>query len=108
NSGHYRDPLPLADGSVVVVHDPNQGADTGNGTPASSIYSFRLKTLATATNGYLAADQTLTAGLSKSVTYWSPDVSISYGGTLWELQPAEVRSRAVPPSTAFALPSIEQ
>src|SRR5579862_2929288 len=108
NSGHYRDPLPLSDGSVIVVHDPTQGQDTGNGTPASSIYSFRLKTLAQAANGYMAADKTLTAGLTKSVTYWSPDVSVSYSGTLWELQPVEVRPRTVPPLTGFSLPSIEQ
>src|SRR5262249_42242644 len=104
----YRDPLPLADGSVIVVHDPTKGADTGNGTPASSIYSFRLKTLTTAANGYMTAGQTFTAGLSKSVTYWSPDASISYKGTVGELQPVELHARAVPASTAASLPSIEQ
>ena len=108
HSGHYRDPLVLSDGSVIAAHDAHTGADTGNGTPASSSYAFRLQTRAPASNGYMAASQYLTAGVSKTVVYWSPDASVTYTGPLWELHPVEVRPRSVPPVTAFTLPAIEQ
>ena len=69
NVNRYRDPLPLSNGELVVVHDN------------------RLKFL----------DGTpLTAGLSANVSWWTPDVLETFNGTLWELQPAEVRARPRP------------
>lgn len=44
-------------------------------------------------NGFLAADQYLTGGISKTIRYWSPDNDIQWSGTLWELNPVEVVSR---------------
>jgi hypothetical protein len=41
----------------------------------------------------------LTGGITKSVSWWDPDVLVSYSGPLWELSPVEVRSRPVPPDT---------
>ncbi len=44
--------------------------------------------------------EALTPGLVKSVSYWDPDVLVSYDGPLWELSPVEVRAREVPAATA--------
>jgi hypothetical protein len=70
NVNRYRDPLPLANGELVVVHD------------------FRLK---------FADGTALTSGLTANVSWWTPDVLSSFNGTLWELQPVEVRPRPRPP-----------
>jgi hypothetical protein len=69
NVNRYRDPLPLANGELVVVHD--QRLKFADGTP-------------------------LTAGLSASVSWWTPDTLKTFNGTLWELQPVEVRARPRP------------
>ena len=65
----YRDPLPLANGSLLVVHD------------------MRIKSLAL---------ETLTPGTSVNVSYWSPDVLVTHDGPLWEMSPVEVRARPRP------------
>ena len=72
----YRDPLPLANGELVFVHD------------------FRLK----------FADLTaLTPGLTTSVSWWTPDVLATFNGTLWEMNPVEVRARPRPTPRATPL-----
>jgi Hydrazine synthase alpha subunit middle domain len=70
NANRYRDPLPLASGELLFVHD------------------FRLK---------FADGTPLTQGLTTNVSWWTPDVLASFNGTLWELQPVEVRARPRPP-----------
>ena len=66
---HYRDPLPLANGSLLVVHD------------------MRIKSLEL---------EPLTSGMNASVSYWSPDVLVTHDGPLWEMSPVEVRARPRP------------
>ncbi|MFP5247179.1 MAG: hypothetical protein ACLGH0_10835, partial [Thermoanaerobaculia bacterium] len=88
-SGHYRDPLPLSDGTLLVVHTSEARGDENEGTRESpkSRYAFRIKAL----------DGTfLTSGISESVTYWDPDVRVTWSGELWELSPVEVRARPRP------------
>jgi hypothetical protein len=98
NSGHYRDPLPLADGTLIAAHTAETDLDTNIGTTANprSRYDFRLKTLRLSSNGYWVSDQPLTPGISKTISYYNPDVVVSYSGPLWELQPVEVRARPRP------------
>ena len=105
HSGHYRDPLLLSDGTLVAAHTAETRAAYNEGTRANPIprYRFRLKTLSVAGNGYYEADQPLTAGISKSVSYWDPDVLVSYSGELWELQPVEVRATPRPAATTASL-----
>lgn len=69
DTDRYRDPLPLANGSLLVVHD------------------FRIKSLDL---------ESLTPGTSVNVSYWSPDVLVTHNGPLWELTPVEVRARPRP------------
>jgi hypothetical protein len=88
-SGHYRDPLPLADGTLVAVHTAETRADANEGTRAApkSRYAFRLETM---------AGEALTQGIQGSVSYWDPDVLVSWSGEMWELNPVEVRARPRP------------
>lgn len=96
--GLFREPLPLAGGQLVAVHTADSSEESGNNTTNSS-YEFRLKTLKQGADGYWVADQALTNGITKTISYWSPDVIVSYSGVLWELNPVEVRQRPAPPLT---------
>jgi hypothetical protein len=88
-SGHYREPLPLANGTLLVVHTSQTRGDENVGTRAApqSLYAFRIKTL---------AGEALTQGIQGSVSYWDPDVLVSWSGEMWELSPVEVRARTRP------------
>ena len=101
-TGHFRNPLPMSDGHMIAAHTA-QYANAG-ATP----YLFRLKQLTAGAGGYLEAAANLTAGISKTVSYWSPDNQVTYSGLFSELSPVEVRARSVPPSTAFQLKAPEQ
>lgn len=110
HSGLYRDILPLTDGSFLTVHTAETRADYNDGSRANpiSLYDFRIKTLVPAGNGYYEGGTPLTNGISKSVTYYDPDVLVTYSGELWELQPVEVRPRTRPGHTPTPLPDPEQ
>jgi hypothetical protein len=99
--GRYRDPLPLSDGQFVAVWTDQWQYAYNAGTrefPVSN-YAFRLQRLSLGA-GTATPVEALTPGISKSVSYWDPDVLVTYSGVLWELSPVEVRARAVPPLTA--------
>lgn len=110
HSGLYRDPLPLSDGSVIAVHTSatQQDSNTGSRENPQSRYSFRLQTLKAGANGSQVADQFLTPGISKNLSWWDPDVKVTYNGPLWELQPVEVRTRPRPTRLTVTLPGPEQ
>jgi Hydrazine synthase alpha subunit middle domain len=108
NSGHYRDPLPMSNGTLIAAHTTETDLDSNIGTRANphSRYDFRLKTLKYSSNGFWVSDQPLTPGITKSLSYYDPDVLVSYNGPLWELQPVEVRPRPRPyrPAPGLAAP----
>lgn len=116
NSGHYRDPLVLSDGSMLAAHtfetrqDRNEGTTTpdfANAYPQSR-YAFRLRTLKKQANGVWTADQPLTNGIFKDISYYSPDTLTHYSNALWELQPVEVKARPKPARRVAALSAPEQ
>ena len=110
HSGLYRNPLPMADGLLVAAHTSETRADRNDGTRAfpQSRYRFRLKTI-TPSGQYWVPGQTLTgAGIVETISYWDPDVLVSYTGELWELDPVEVRARPRPPRRTTALLGPEQ
>jgi hypothetical protein len=110
HTGHYRNPLPLSDGSLVASHTAETRMDRNVGTRALPVsrYDFRLKTLQAA-GGYLVAGTPITNGITKTLWYWDPDVRVDYvNATLWELDPVEVCPRTRPSPLAPALPSPEQ
>ncbi|HWU52248.1 MAG TPA: hypothetical protein VN153_05475, partial [Tahibacter sp.] len=109
-SGHFRNPLPLSDGQLIAAHTMQwrQAGNDGTRTAPQPRYQFRLKRLVLGPGGYYVAAENLTAGISKSVSFWDPDYAVSYNGPLWELSPVEVRARPVPPMTTAQLRPPEQ
>lgn len=97
HTGLYRNPLPLSDGRIVVVHTAETRPDqnTGSTTAPRSRYQFSLKWLMQV-NGTWTAGEALTAAINASATWWSPDELVTYNGPLWQLDPIEVRPRARP------------
>ena len=107
HSGHYRDPLALADGALISAHTYETRADANEGSVAAPLsrYDFRLRTLdVEPSHGFLEADLELTSGLSRRVEYFNPDILVIYDGPLWELSPAEVRVRVAPPIRSSEIP----
>lgn len=102
-TGHYRDPIKLLDGTIVAAwtyqSDSYKLGDRANPTPN---YDFRLISL-TGTPPNMSKGAFLTPGISKSISYFDPDVRVTYNGPLWELQPVEVVARPEPPTTTTAL-----
>jgi len=96
--GLFREPLPVVGGQLIAVHTDDKAEENGSGV-TNSDYEFRLKTLKKGGDGYWTADQLLTSGISKTISYWSPDVMVTYSGVLWELNPVEVRQRSAPSLT---------
>ncbi|NJN84332.1 MAG: hypothetical protein HC802_20010, partial [Caldilineaceae bacterium] len=96
HSGHYREPLPLSDGTLVAVHTAETRADHKGDPTTDSRYDFRLKTLKLGANGFWEANQPLTGGISKTLSFWDPDKMVTFSGNLWELNPVEVRPRSRP------------
>ncbi len=113
HTGHYRNPLPLSDGSVLASHAPATGIARELGTRASPnpSHRFRLTRLTAVGNGILAASATPllgSTGIVRRVEYWDPDVRVVYEGPMWELGAVEVRARPAPPQTAETIESPEQ
>jgi hypothetical protein len=106
--GHFRDPLKLTSGEWIAAYTSYQGQAGNAGTRAAPdpFYKFRLHRLNASSAPYSAAAP-LTAGISKAITFWDPDVSVSYSGPLWELSPVEIRARTAPPLTAESMESPE-
>jgi mono/diheme cytochrome c family protein len=96
-SGHYREPLPLEDGTLLAVHTSELRADSNDGTRSApkSRYAFRIRTLVPQNGTYVPGDA-LTTGIQGSVSYWDPDELVTWSGEMWELSPVEVRARPRP------------
>ena len=105
HSGHYRDPLPLSDGTLVAAHTAETREDDNIGTGANpqSRYDFRLKPLAEQPDGFYLPGTPLTGGIPATISYWDPDALVSWTGTLWELSAVEIRPRAIPAQGTTAL-----
>lgn len=109
HSGLYRDPLMLSSGTLIASHTPETRVDANTGTRPhpGTRYDLRLKTIVPLDNGYWGAGAPITPTINKSVTYWDPDVLVSYSDPLWQWQAVEVRSRPRPPRRSAALPVVE-
>ena len=109
NSGKYRNPLPLSNGTLLSVHSNSTFDDKNTGTRKNPIsrYDFRIKSLKLSGSVYVP-DQLLTTGITKSISYYDPDTLCSFSGTLWEIDPVEVRSRTIPTKRVSTLPSPEK
>jgi hypothetical protein len=108
HTGLYREPLPMANGTLVAVHTFSTQRDQNMGTRVNpkSRYDLRLRALASY-GAHFAPVLTLTNGISKTVSWWAPDELVTYSGLLWELNPVEVRARQRPPRLTAPLPGPE-
>jgi len=108
DTGYYRNPLPMTDGTLLAVHTPATGQLTNLGTTAAPSWSYQYRIVRLTQQGaFFAASTPLTNGIQKSLSWWTPDVQASYNGALWELDPVEVVARAVPTPSTSSLPAIE-
>jgi Hydrazine synthase alpha subunit middle domain len=104
HSGHYRDPLMLSSGDLIAAHTFETHREYST---TQSYYDFRLRKLEK-TGSVFKATTALTAGIKKAVSWWNPDAKLEFDGTLWELQPTELRARVRPNVTTTPLPQPEQ
>lgn len=110
HTGHYRDPLPLSDGTLIAAHANTTELEprvNGCGAPPS-IYDFRLRTILPGPGGFSESGQDLTGGIVESVQWYCAGSIRSYSGPMWELQPVEVIPRPRPATSAKPIPSFEQ
>lgn len=98
--GRYRNPLPLSTGQMVAVYTSSRVVEKG--------INFRLHHLKSLAGDTFEAGSPLTAGINKSVTWWTPDESKTYNGSLWELEPVEVVARARPTAQSTVLEQPER
>ena len=107
--GLYRNPLPMASGSLVASYTANGSVvDANLGTAAfpKSAYKYRLVAL-TNNNGTWSAATNLTGGFTNVVSYWSGSTRVTHTNGLWELQPVEVISNKVPARLSASVASVE-
>jgi hypothetical protein len=97
HTGHYRNPLLTTDGRLFASHTGYRGTATNLGTRANprTPFDFRVKRLQRSGTWY-APTTALTAGITRHLQYFDPDVLVSYNGPMWELSPVEVVARAAP------------
>ncbi len=96
--GLSRTPLMTTDGLLIASHTTNtlQDQNIGTSTQPASRFDFRIKTM-TKVGSYYVPGTNLTTGITKTVSFWDPDSTISYNNvTMWELQPVEVVARTQP------------
>jgi len=113
--GTYRNPLPMADGTLLAAfatNTPSADSNIGTDTLPQSRYKFRLYSLKQS-GALWFADQPLTPGLSNNATgagvvQYVNGQLVTNTGALWEYEPVEVRSRSLPPVLANSVNGTEQ
>ncbi len=107
--GHFRNPTPLSDGSLIAVRTTSAVQDTAPSGILSSQYDFHLSRLQLSGSYYVPVEKVIPAGLTKSISYWDnqPYSQVTYSGVMWELDPVEVRARPRPVQHSNPLPAIE-
>jgi hypothetical protein len=97
----YRNPVPLANGSLLAVHSTMTQNDSNIGTAAAPLsrFAFRLRSLiSNGTN--MIPDSSITFTSPQNVTniqYYAYGSLVTYtGAPLWELDPVEVVVRNKP------------
>lgn len=108
--GLYRNPLPMANGTLLASYTATATAlDTNIGTatnPKSSFANFRLAAL-TNNNGNWSFSSNLLSAFTNSVSYWNGASRVTHTNGFWELQPVEVVSRKIPTRLNASVASVE-
>jgi len=117
--GMFRDPVVLADGTLLASHTSNvyYEDETVTNPPYPAPYTlssrndFAIRRVVAGPGGHLTVGpRLLAAPIVESVSYFDNDRYriVDYSGPLWELQPVELRPREAPPSHTDPLPAIER
>ena len=104
--GFSRDPLTLTNGTLIASHTPETRANQNEGTRANPLprYDFKIKTYRTNVAGDYVPDTIISNLDDANISYFDPDVLVTYNGPLWELQPVEIVTRTPPPMTVSEIP----
>ncbi len=103
--GFFREPVTLGDGQLLAVHtsETRQAGNDGTRANPQPRYDFTIKSVVpNGNNDWVPSDRLTTLG-NVTISYYDPDVLVSYTGPLWELSPVEVVARSVPPMTQETL-----
>jgi hypothetical protein len=104
-TGHYRNPLRLSNGSIVVSHTPEYRLNN-----ASTPYLLQLKMLVPNLFGSdHVAGASLTGGIVKDIRWWTDEASPrQYVGPLNEHDAVEVRARPRPTTRVTPIADVEK
>ncbi|MBI1848940.1 MAG: CHRD domain-containing protein [Planctomycetes bacterium] len=108
--GHFRNPTPLTDGTMIAVHTASPFFDRAISGPLSSRYDFKLVCMQRSGSTWTNTGRLIPGGISKTIAYWDNYgyQPINYSGPMWELDPVEVVARTRPARHANPLPAIER
>ncbi len=103
--GFFREPLVLNDGQILAVHtaETRRAGNDGSTANPNPRYDFTIKSLSQNQAGDWVPAERITNLGSVNVSYYDPDVLVTYNGPLWELSPVEVVARTAPPYTTEVL-----
>jgi hypothetical protein len=109
DTGFFRNPTVLASGKLIASHTDASGYldDDGSAERPDWNYDYRLREL-TQQGTFYVPGGFLTSGIKAELSWWTPDVMATWSGTLWELDPVEVRARPRPAKRPKALPDAEK
>ena len=98
-TGRYRNPTVLGNGGILAAHTDSHvyAGNLGTRPAPQPSYLYRIRHLAAAPGGQFVPGTLLTGGIQRSVSFYDPDVLVSYSGEFWELSPVEVLARTPPP-----------
>jgi hypothetical protein len=109
STGHYRNPLPMTDGTLLAVHTTEKGSAKNTGGRATPKYNYEYRLVAMKQSGDLwVSAGTLTTGITVDVSYYDPDVLVTFKGQPWELDPVEVAPRDRPTARVETIADPEQ
>jgi len=108
--GFSRDPLTMTDGTLLAAHTSETRENENEGTRANPLprYDYKIKSYSSNGSGdFVPASNIVNLG-NANVSYFDPDVLVTYNGPLWELQPVEVVATMPPPLTSSELQNPEE
>jgi len=107
--GFSRDPILMTDGALIAAHTSETRADENEGSRSNPLprYDFKIKKYSLNGSGDYVPETLVNNLANVNVSYFDPDVLVSYNGPLWELQPVEVVVRTPPPLTHSEIQSPE-
>ncbi len=108
--GFSRDPITMNNNTIIASHTSETRGNLNEGTRANPQprYAYRIKTYSMNGSGDYIPSSPITSLGNVTISYFDPDVLVSYTGPLWELQAVEVITTTTPPLTSSQIQTPEQ